>query len=138
MEEENDVVITGIGGRFPKSKNVEEFASNLYNKVDMTCDKEDRWKNVYPKVPPRFGKISQMEKFDAPFFAMLGKHAEWTDPQMRMLLEHTYEAILDAGISPQKLIGSKTAVLVGAVCSDSKDYFSKNFAPTYDGFRVIG
>ncbi|KAG5669844.1 hypothetical protein PVAND_000135 [Polypedilum vanderplanki] len=137
-ESENDIVISGISGRFPKSNNVHELAENLYNKIDMTCDKEDRWKHVYPKVSPRFGKISNIEKFDAPFFAMLNKQAKWTDPQMRMLLEHSYEAILDAGISPQSLMGSKTAVIVGAISSDSRDYFCKNITPTYDGFRIIG
>ncbi|KAG5675346.1 hypothetical protein PVAND_005256 [Polypedilum vanderplanki] len=137
-ESEDDIVISGISGRFPKSRNVQEFCKNLYGKVDMTCDKEDRWKHVFPNVPPRFGKITDIEKFDAPFFSMLKKHAEWTDPQMRMLLEHSYEAILDAGISPQSLMGSKTAVLVGVVSSDSKDYFSKNILPTYHGYRVVG
>jgi fatty acid synthase len=136
--DKDDIVVSGIAGRYPKSRNVEEFAANLYGKVDMTCDKEDRFKHVFPKVPPRFGKISNIEKFDAPFFSMLSKHAEWTDPQMRMLLEHSYEAILDAGMSPQSLMGSRTAVLIGVTCSDSKDYFSKNIMPTYDGFRVVG
>lgn len=29
----DDIVISGISGKFPNSKNVEEFAHNLYNKV---------------------------------------------------------------------------------------------------------
>lgn len=28
-----DIVISGISGKFPNSRNVEEFAHNLYNKV---------------------------------------------------------------------------------------------------------
>lgn len=28
-----DIVISGIDGRFPKSKNMEEFGWNLYNQV---------------------------------------------------------------------------------------------------------
>lgn len=29
----NDIVISGIDGKYPKSKNVEELGWNLYNKV---------------------------------------------------------------------------------------------------------
>lgn len=29
----DDIVISGIDGIFPKSKNIEEFGQNLYNKV---------------------------------------------------------------------------------------------------------
>lgn len=30
---DDEIVISGISGKFPKSKNVTEFAHNLYNKV---------------------------------------------------------------------------------------------------------
>lgn len=30
---DNEIVISGIAGKFPHSKNVDEFSSNLYNKV---------------------------------------------------------------------------------------------------------
>lgn len=30
---DDEIVISGISGKFPKSKNVAEFADNLYNKV---------------------------------------------------------------------------------------------------------
>lgn len=35
---QDEIVISGISGRFPNSANVAEFASNLYNKVDMVDD----------------------------------------------------------------------------------------------------
>jgi acyl transferase domain-containing protein len=42
---DEDVVITGMAGRFPESDNVYEFRDNLYNKVDMLTPKLDaRWK----------------------------------------------------------------------------------------------
>lgn len=88
---ENDIVISGISGRFPRSRNIQEFAQNLYSKVDMIDDCESRWKHFIPNVPKRFGKVPDLEKFDASFFSTLNKHANWTDPQMRMLLEHAYE-----------------------------------------------
>jgi fatty acid synthase len=56
---------------------------------------------------------------------------------MRILLEHSYEAILDAGISPQSLIGSKTGVFIGCSISDSKDAFVHRYPPK-DGYVVLG
>lgn len=90
---DNDIVVSGISGRFPSSNNVQEFAENLYNKVDMTDEDESRWRHFRDDVPKRFGKIRNLEKFDASFFSTLNKHANWTDPQMRILLEHAYEVM---------------------------------------------
>lgn len=39
-----EIVISGISGRFPESKNVEELKNNLLNKVDMVTDDNRRWK----------------------------------------------------------------------------------------------
>ncbi|KAG5683715.1 hypothetical protein PVAND_012980 [Polypedilum vanderplanki] len=122
-EKGDDIVVTGMSGRLPQSRNIKEFATNLFNKVDLVDDSEERWKHVYDELPNRFGKISDVDKFDSSFFSMLNVQAKYTDPQMRILLEHTYEAILDAGISPQTLIGSNTGVFVGCCTSDSKDSF---------------
>lgn len=32
---QDDVVISGVSGRFPKSENVQQFKDNLFNKMDM-------------------------------------------------------------------------------------------------------
>ena len=38
-----DIVISGMGGRFPESDSTDEFAKNLYNKVDMIVEDDRRW-----------------------------------------------------------------------------------------------
>ena len=40
---DDDIVISGIAGRFPESDNIDQLAENLLNNVDMvTCD-DRRW-----------------------------------------------------------------------------------------------
>ena len=41
--------------------------------------------------------LYNIDKFDASFFGVHNKQAQSMDPQCRMLLEKTYEAIVDAG-----------------------------------------
>ena len=48
-------------------------------------------------LPTRSGKLKDLSKFDATFFGVHAKQANKMDPQLRMLLEVTYEAIVDAG-----------------------------------------
>jgi fatty acid synthase len=41
--ESEDIVISGISGRFPESDTIDEFAQNLYNNVDMITEDDRRW-----------------------------------------------------------------------------------------------
>lgn len=131
------VVISGISGKYPQSDNLREFENNLYNKIDMIDEDESRWKKVYDEVPQRFGKIRGLSKFDSSFFSILKRVADYLDPQCRILLEKSYEAVLDAGISPKSLNGSRTAVIVGCSYSDAEQELLYD-APRGDGFGFNG
>lgn len=48
-------------------------------------------------LPKRNGKLKDISKFDASFFGVHPKQAHTMDPQLRLLLEVSYEAILDGG-----------------------------------------
>ena len=43
IDMEHEVVISGMAGRFPQSDSVEEYSTNLYNKVDMVTEDDSRW-----------------------------------------------------------------------------------------------
>ncbi len=43
LRDGEEIVISGIGGRFPESDTVDEFAQNLYNKVNMITVDDRRW-----------------------------------------------------------------------------------------------
>ncbi|XP_015113130.1 fatty acid synthase [Diachasma alloeum] len=120
LEPDDEIVISGISGRFPESNNLNEFRDNLMNKVDLITNDDRRWKLDHPEIPQRLGKINNLSKFDADYFGVHFKHAHTMDPMCRMALEHAYEAIVDAGVNPQHLRGSNTGVFIGACFSESE------------------
>lgn len=135
-----EVVISGLSGRFPESSNVEEFKENLYNGIDMITDETDRrWSKGLFNMPDRFGKIKDenLEHFDHQYFNLHKKQAECMDPQIRIVLEATHEAIIDAGFNPRELRGSRTSVYIGASTSDATQYWCYD-PDRCNGYGVIG
>lgn len=63
--------------------------------------------------------LDTIEDFDAAFFGISPKEAEQMDPQQRLSLEVSWEALENAGIPPQNLSQSDTAVFMGV---NSDDY----------------
>lgn len=43
VEPGEEIVISGISGRFPESRNMKHFQENLFNKVDLITDEARRW-----------------------------------------------------------------------------------------------
>ncbi len=64
------------------------------------------------------GFLTEPGAFDAGFFGMSPAAAEVTDPQHRLLLELSWEAVERAGIDPQSLRGSRTGVFAGTMYAD--------------------
>uniref|UniRef100_A0A671PGD7 Fatty acid synthase n=1 Tax=Sinocyclocheilus anshuiensis TaxID=1608454 RepID=A0A671PGD7_9TELE len=121
-----DIVIAGISGRLPESNNLEEFWQNLFNGVDMVTEDDRRWKPGLYGLPRRNGKLKEINRFDAAFFGVHPKQAHTMDPQMRLMLEISYEAIVDGGINPVSMRGSKTGVYIGVSGSEAGEAFSKD------------
>lgn len=63
--------------------------------------------------------LDDLPGFDAEFFGVSPREAELMDPQQRLALEVSWEALEHAGIPPRSLAGSDTAVLMGV---NSDDY----------------
>ncbi|KAF7494247.1 Fatty acid synthase [Sarcoptes scabiei] len=109
----DDIVVSGMSGRFPESDSVEEFATNLYNNVDLIVEDERRWPFNYMGLPKGCGKIKNIGAFDNEFFRIDVKEADHMDAQVRIMLEITYEALWDAGIDPTTLANTNTGVFLG-------------------------
>lgn len=87
----------------------------------MTADNEEDWHQTNPHIPKRLGKIPDVGKFDASFFGITNKQGKSLHPQTRKVLEVAYEVVLDAGINPVSLKGSKTGVYIGMCFSDAEN-----------------
>ncbi|XP_053308944.1 fatty acid synthase [Spea bombifrons] len=121
-----DIVIAGIAGRLPESDNLQEFWENLIGGVDMVTEDDRRWKPGLYGLPTRNGKLKEISKFDASFFGVHPKQAHTMDPQLRLLLEVCYEAVVDGGINPSDLRGTNTGVWVGVSGSEAAEAFSRD------------
>ncbi|KAG5318196.1 FAS synthase, partial [Pseudoatta argentina] len=118
-----EIVISGIAGRFPNSHDIKQFKENLFNKIDLVRADHNRWQIEHAEFPRRMGTVNNVEKFDADFFGLSFEQAHMLVPEARMLLEHSYEAIIDAGINPKQLQGKNTAIIIGTSCIESQERF---------------
>jgi fatty acid synthase, animal type len=123
MNSEEEVVISGIAGRFPQADSVEEYEQKLSDGVYMVDDSENRIKWKFPNQPTKFGLMRNLEKFDSQAFRVPSFLSKSVDPQGRILLEHVFESIIDAGVSPTSIMGTKTGVYIGCFNYDSLDYW---------------
>ncbi|KAF2816383.1 uncharacterized protein BDZ99DRAFT_542807 [Mytilinidion resinicola] len=67
-----------------------------------------------------------LDRFDAPFFSITPHEAECMDPQQRWLLETTYHALENAGLSLDHVNGSNTSVYVGSFYNDHETMVHKD------------
>ncbi len=119
------IAILGVGCRFPGNVvDAESYWQLLSSGTDAIGPiPEDRWDQsaLYDCNPDAPGKITtrwggflnDVDQFDAEFFGISDREAVSIDPQQRLLLEVGWQALLDAGQSPQRLFNTESGVFVG-------------------------
>ena len=121
-----EVAIVGISGRFPGADNVDELWEILKNgkeTIGFVSDSRTEWKKAYTgedraKINARkIGAISCISDFDPAFFEISPREAINMDPKQRILLEEMWKALEDAGYS-DKSVEDNMCVFVGAEESD--------------------
>ncbi|MGW4773511.1 SDR family NAD(P)-dependent oxidoreductase [Nocardia sp. NPDC004278] len=119
------IAVVGIGCRFPgQVHDAGDFWRLLIEERDAVSEvPEDRWSATafYDRDPRRPGRmrtraggfLDDVASFDAHFFGITPTEASRMDPQQRLFLETTWEALQDAGIVPEHLAGEQVAVYAG-------------------------
>ena len=76
-----------------------------------------------------------MAAFDAAFFNISQAEAQAIDPQQRMMMEVTYEALENAGLPIETIAGTETGCFVGSFTNDYREMLFRDAeaAPRYAG-----
>jgi acyl transferase domain-containing protein/NADPH:quinone reductase-like Zn-dependent oxidoreductase/NAD(P)-dependent dehydrogenase (short-subunit alcohol dehydrogenase family)/SAM-dependent methyltransferase/acyl carrier protein len=135
------LAIVGMGCRFPGGADSPEECWKLLRegRDAVTEVPRDRWDidAYYDPDPDAPGKMSTrwggflqgVDRFDPELFGISPREAVTMDPQQRILLEVVWEALERAGISPERLMGSRTGVFLGIATNDYAEILAQNTAP---------
>lgn len=118
------IAIVGMACRFPGAADIASFWRLLKaggNAVSegVPGSGAGRWGQIFAENAVqsegcRFGAfVDDIDLFDDTFFRISPVEAEFLDPQQRMMLETSWEALEDAGIDPEGLRETRTGVYTG-------------------------
>lgn len=119
------VAVVGMSGRFPGASSLSEYWQNLVCGLETIrhyTDDELLKMGVSPEhlLDPNFVRagahIPDRDLFAASFFGYSPREAELMDPQQRLFLECSWEALENAGYAPRSLQG-QTGVFAGTSLS---------------------
>jgi acyl transferase domain-containing protein/NADPH:quinone reductase-like Zn-dependent oxidoreductase/acyl carrier protein len=124
------IAIVGVGCRYPggvdsidglwrvASEGVDAVREVPADRWDIDAYYDPNPDAVGKMVTRRAGMLDRVDGFDPAFFAISPREARALDPQQRMLLETSVEALESAAIATDKLAGSRTGVFVGGSTTD--------------------
>ncbi len=134
------VAIVGVGCRYPGGiVDPDHFWRVISRGDDLIQDiPPDRFDAaaLYDPRPGKRGKIAHtqggflndIDRFDAKFFGIAPREARYIDPQHRLLLETSYEALCDAGIRLPEGATHSTGVFVGIWSADYESRMQRSLA----------
>src|SRR5881394_970769 len=138
-ERKERIAIIGVGCRFPGSVSSKDALWKLLieGREGIIEVPPDRWNvaRYYDAEPgvggksiaSRGGFIDAIDQFDPQFFGISPREAPYVDPQHRLLLETSWEAIENAGLVLDFQKGSDIAVFVGISHNDYQGIQSTAF-----------
>jgi len=124
-----DIAVVGLATRLPGDMNTPEetWQALLEGRDAITDLPEGRWSEfmeeprlaeLIKKARTRGGYLKDIKGFDSEFFALSKTEADNVDPQQRMTLELTWEALEHARIPASSLRGESVGVYVGTSVMD--------------------
>ncbi|QKW09724.1 SDR family NAD(P)-dependent oxidoreductase [Streptomyces sp. NA04227] len=142
------IAIVGMGCRLPGGvTSPEDLWRLVRSETDAISEfPTDRgWDVAYDPDPDKVGTtctrhagfLYDAPDFDAGFFAISPGEAVTIDPQHRLLLETSWEAVERARIDPTSLHGTRTGAFVGIMYSEYGARI-RQVPPSAEGYRVVG
>jgi len=124
-----DIAVVGLATRLPGDMNspAETWQALLEGRDAITDLPEGRWSEfmdeprlaeLITKARTRGGYLKDIKGFDSEFFALSKTEADNIDPQQRMALELTWEALEHARIPASSLRGTSVGVFIGTSVAD--------------------
>ncbi|WP_113963277.1 polyketide synthase Pks13 [Mycobacterium shimoidei] len=124
-----DIAVVGVSTRLPGDMNTPEetWQALLEGRDAITDLPEGRWSEFMAeprlaerikKARTRGGYLKDIKGFDSEFFALSKTEADNIDPQQRMALELTWEALEHARIPASSLRGGSVGVYIGTSVND--------------------
>ena len=115
------IAVIGMSCRLPKAPDLGAFWQLLRSGGDaitrVPADREDLGQSRVSDALPGTsygGYLESVDRFDAEFFGISPREAIVIDPQQRLVLELSWEALEDAGIVPGSVRGDQIGVFIGA------------------------
>ena len=113
-ELEHGIAVLAMAGRFPGARDLDELWRNLAEGVEsITFFEREELAELgvspsflaHPSFVPASPKLDDFELFDAAFFDLAPREAEILDPQSRLFLECSWEALERAGYVSERYEG---------------------------------
>ena len=146
---ENEIAIIGISSKMPLADSETDFWNNILNKNESLSEIKGQRKKDTDNLASLLDKekkyikasyLEEIDKFDYSFFKYSPIEAKYMDPNQKLFLETTFEAIEDAGYGGDKLKGTNTGIYVGYSDLMSYKYFQfiKEFGEDNMGVASAG
>ncbi|MFI1062238.1 type I polyketide synthase [Streptomyces spororaveus] len=131
-----DIAITGLGCRFPGAPDISAYWKLLLSgERQFSAVPRERWNHETfhepgnPSAPhaaytDQVAFLEDVDRFDALHYGVPPARARAMDPQHRLLLDVTREALDDAGLGRGDFDRENTGVFCGMSVSDYKDLMS--------------
>ncbi len=144
------IAVVGMGCRFPGGADDPDAywallreGRDAIREVPAQRWDADAYFDPDPDAPAKMsvrhgGFLDRIDGFDAAFFGISPREALTMDPQQRLALEVSWEALEHAGLSPERLAGTATGVFLGVCNSDHFQRVIERGAGEIDAYLASG
>ncbi len=127
------IAVVGIGCRYADARGPAELYEIVRSRRNTVRDAPrhrielgydiDHFYDPRPRIPGRIsskkgGFLEHPELFDPEAFGIAPRDALTMEPQQRLMIEVTWDALDDAGIPPESILGERVAVILGYMAED--------------------